>query len=61
MKTNIREQVKAMTEIQSAQNPTVRRLKGLKDKKGREESGGKAHHFSHNVCKVRAFPLEIID
>ena len=27
-----------MTEIQSVQNPTVRRLKGLKDKKAREEA-----------------------
>ena len=28
-----------MLEIQSVQNPTVKRLKGLKDKKAREEAG----------------------
>ena len=28
-----------MTDIQSVQNPTVKRLKGLKDKKAREEAG----------------------
>ncbi|MBO4883906.1 MAG: RNA methyltransferase [Clostridia bacterium] len=28
-----------MTDIQSVQNPVVKRLKGLRDKKGREESG----------------------
>ncbi len=28
-----------MTDIQSMQNPVVKRLKGLKDKKGREEAG----------------------